>query len=163
MENQNPILIKRLTTEDIFYNKESIVRYIFESNTNCSFMNEYSMEDATNKWTELYNYSLNNQALAYGAFANYNSKIVMAGFVWAYEYPFREELHRLYVSILHVHREYRSAGIGKQLMKKIEDEALTAGYSAVYLHAEGFNDRGIKFYNKNGYETERVQLVKKLI
>ena len=163
MGNQGLILIKQLTSEDVFQNKEKIIQYIFESNINCSFMNEYSMEDATNKWVELYDYSLGDKALVYGAFENCDDKMVMVGFVWAYEYPFREDIHRLYVSILHVQQEYRRMGIGKQLMKKIEGMALDKGCHSIYLHAEGFNDRGIKFYNENGYETERVQLVKTLI
>lgn len=163
MENKNSIVIKQLTPEEVSQNRESIIRYIFESNANCAFMKEYSIEDAANKWTELYNHALKDKALVYGAFVNCNDRIEMMGFVWAYEYPFREDVHRLYVSILHVQQEYRSAGIGKQLMEKVEEAALARGCHSVYLHAEGFNDRGIQFYNKNGYETERVQLVKKLV
>ena len=58
--------------------------------------------------------------------------------------------------------EYRSQGIGSRLLRKIEDEARELGYSAVFLHIEAYNDGNFRFYDKMGYQKERVQLAKKL-
>ena len=102
------------------------------------------------------------KAILYGAILDNEKSKKLVGFLWAYEHAYREDIHRFYVSILHVQKEYRSFGIGKELMNKVENEAISKGYSSVYLHAEVTNDKGIRFYNRNGYETERVQLVKRL-
>lgn len=163
MVQTGSIEIKRLLVEDIDRFKETIVQFIYESNVNCVFTNQYSLDDATVKWNDLYNHVLNDKAVLYGCIMTENGIKTLIGFVWAYEYPFREDVHRLYVSILHVHENFRSIGVGKKLMFHLENYACTMGYNAIYMHAEGINDKGIKFYNREGYETERVQLVKKLI
>lgn len=150
--------IKKLTVDDCDQYGKELIRYIFESNNHCNYITRYTMDDAENKVEEMKNYIQNNKAIVYGAVED----DVLLGFVWGYEYPFREDVNRLYVSIIHIDAAYRSRGIGDLILSALEKEAADKGYHAVFLHTEAFNDGAIRFYHKQGFEKERIQLVKKL-
>ena len=90
-----------------------------------------------------------------------SSSATLVGFLWAYENLFREEV-RVYVSEIHVDVTYRNRGIGKRLLSAVEGLARQQGYGALYIHAEGDNEKVIRLYQNEGYKIERVQLRKAL-
>ncbi len=47
---------------------------------------------------------------------------------------------------------YRRRGIGKQIVKWLEEVALTAGIFNIFVQARKINNDAIKFYKKLGYE-----------
>lgn len=56
----------------------------------------------------------------------------------------------LYVGWLWVHEKSRKSGLGSQLMKLAENEALKRGCHASYLNTYSF--QALEFYKKHGYE-----------
>lgn len=148
--------IERLSCQDAQIARDALIDYICESNQMAAHMGSYQREDAQMKYQELLEYLKAGKAVSFGAW----DRERLTGFVWAYEYPFREDLSRIYVSILHVHRDYRGRGIGKELLSAVEAEAAARGLGSVYLHAEAENHRSLRFYQRMGYHKERVQLCK---
>lgn len=152
------MVIKRLTAADCDLYQKMLEEYIYESVTNSAFEEKYTQMDAREKCIQLKEYIGEEKAIVFGSVEE--NKLL--GFIWAYEYPFREDTNRLYVSILHVHRQYRNCQIGKMLLEAVEEEAEKLNYSAVFLHTEAFNEGALRFYHRMGYGDERVQVVKEL-
>ena len=148
--------IKRIYQEDCIKYHDILATYIFQSVKNSMYEEKYSMQDANRKCEELWRYLGSCKAIVFGAFDDKE----LIGFVWAYEYPYRDDTSRVYVSILHVDECYRGKSIGKQLLYAIEEEAKRRGFRSIFLHAEAKNEGAIRFYNREGYRRERVQLVK---
>lgn len=84
-----------------------------------------------------------------------------SGCIWSYPRVFLDE-KRLFVQMLQIKPEHRNAGIGKQLLNKIEEYAKAHGYYAVDMIAESNNNGAVRFYQREGYQIERVQLIKTL-
>lgn len=84
------------------------------------------------------------------------------GLVWAYDKPFRDDKNRIYINILHVQPSFRGKGIGQRLLDSIEEDAKAWGYSAIYLHLWAAEQNSFMFYEKKGYQRERIQVVKKI-
>ena len=150
--------IKRLTVKDCESYQEELIGYILESMALCTYEASFKQDDAVCKYNELKKYLEENKAISYGAVDGGR----LSGFVWAYEYPFRDDSARLYVSILHVGKGKRGFGIGKKLLSCLEAEARQRGYHAIYLHAEAYNKGALSFYEREQYTAERIQLVKKI-
>ncbi len=150
--------IKRLSVKDCESYQEELIDYIFESVSLCAFETTFTQEDAVCKYKELKKYLKEDKAVSYGAVQGEQ----LCGFVWAYEHPFRDDGNRLYISILHVGKEERGVGVGKQLLSHLESEARQRGYNAIYLHAEAQNKGALSFYEREQYRVERMQLVKKI-
>lgn len=149
--------IKKLTIEDAQTFKKDIIHFIYDSVKNSAHEDSYSMSDAECKYAEMVEYMKVDKALVCGATIG-NS---LCGFIWGYEFPFRDDKQRLYVSILHVEEKFRNQNLGMLLLEYIEKQAKVLGYHAVFLHTEAFNKGAIRFYERMGYELERVQLVKR--
>ena len=118
--------IRKLSVEDCIRYKDELVNFIYESNLNCALNNGYSIENAKNKFQELKQYIFEDKAIVYGAI----TQDILCGFVWAYKSPFREDINRLYVSIINVGERHRSKSVGKQLLFQLEKEAIKKGYCA---------------------------------
>ena len=56
----------------------------------------------------------------------------------------------LYVELLFVPEELRGQGVGRELMRRAEEEAATRGCAGVWLDTFGYQARG--FYEKLGYQ-----------
>ena len=56
----------------------------------------------------------------------------------------------LYVSTVYVNEEFRNKGVGRMLMKKVEETATSLGINIIRL--DTFNWQGAGFYVKLGYE-----------
>ena len=152
------MIYKMLLAEDCDAYGETLAECIYESVKNSAYTGTYVWEDALQKKEELKEYLAERKALAYGAIDGDR----LAGFVWAYRYPFRDDKDRIYVSILHVKEEYRNQGTGDRLLGCIETEAERQGIQTVFLHTEAFNKGALRFYDRKGYRKERIQLVKRL-
>lgn len=149
--------IKRLSIEEALGHRRNIIRYIYESVKNTSYEEAYQYSDAETKYEEMLIHMEEGTAVVCGAMAEEE----MIGFIWGYQYPFRDDKERLYVSILHVDKRFRRCKVGKTLLSEIEKIGKTMGCHSVFLHAEAFNREAINFYDRMGYQMERIQLVKK--
>ncbi|MCZ6803212.1 MAG: GNAT family N-acetyltransferase [Proteobacteria bacterium] len=56
------------------------------------------------------------------------------------------------LDLLAVKMIYRRRGIGKQIVKWLEEVALNAGIFNIFVQARKINNGAIKFYNKLGFE-----------
>lgn len=152
------MVIERMTAADCDLYQEMLEEYIYESITASAFEEKYTKMAAKEKCIQLKKYIGEEKAIVFGAV----KEDKLLGFIWAYEYPFREDTNRLYVSILRVHQQYRNCQIGKMLLDAVEEEAERLNYSAVFLHEEAFNEGALRFYHRMGYRDERVQVVKEI-
>lgn len=150
--------IRLMTADDLSIYKNDIALFIYESVRMSNYEDGYCLCQAEQKCDELHGYLMSDRAIIVGAFEDN----CMLGFLWAYEYPFREDKNRLYVSIVHVKEKYRNQHIGARLLEKIETVAKERNFDAIYLHAEASNVRACRFYEHMQYSCERVQLVKQL-
>ena len=151
--------IKKIDLEIAEKYIDDIAYFIYESVKMSAFEDSYCIDDAQQKANELRVYLKKDKAIVLGAF--HESDLV--GFLWAYEYPFREDQNRLYVSVLHVKAEYRNKHIGQYLLDEIESIARKNEYTSVFLHAEAENIGAVRFYGRMNYQSERIQFVKKLV
>ncbi len=148
--------VKQLDVGDAADHKKEIVRFIYESVKNTSYEESYQYSDAEAKYEDFLSHMEEGDAVVCGAFTEEG----MVGFIWGYEYPFRDDKSRLYVSILHVDEKSRGYGIGKNLLAGIEELAKKSGCRSVFLHAEAKNSGAVRFYERMGFQAERIQLVK---
>lgn len=147
--------IKPITVEMAERDREQIAQYYFENIRSCTFMDHFTSEDAHKKIRDFIEHLKDHTAISYGAFEEDR----LCGFIWAYPHQFREE-KRMYVNEIRVKEEYRNQGIGKELLRLVEDKAKDLGLGAVYLHAEAGNKDVRRLYEACGYMKERIQLRK---
>lgn len=150
--------VEKLDCETVRRYKESIIRFIFESVKGSAYEESYLISDAEEKYEEMLIYISERKAIVLGVIEDEK----FAGMVWGYTYPFRDDKLRMYISILHVDESLRGQGIGGILMEQMEKEALKSGYKSLFLHAEAFNTGAIKFYERIGFQPERIQMVKRI-
>ncbi len=83
------------------------------------------------------------------------------GCIWAYPKLFLNE-RRLFVQLLQVNADSRNLGIGRVLLHTIEEYAAKNEYDAVDMITSANNEGALRFYQREGYEFERIQLWKML-
>ena len=66
------------------------------------------------------------------------------------------------VSELIVTQKVRSKGVGKQLMDRITKYFKDNNCQAILISVFGYNDSAINFYQKNGYHTRLIEMIKKI-
>lgn len=81
------------------------------------------------------------------------------GCIWAYPKVFLDE-RRLFVQLLQVHPENRSCGIGSKLLETIEKYAQEHKYDVIDMITSSNNEGALRFYQREGYKFERIQLCK---
>lgn len=59
-----------------------------------------------------------------------------------------------------VNKNIRSKGIGTALLNKMEEYLNSIGCQAILLEAFGYNKNAIEFYQKNGYNTRMIDMIK---
>ncbi len=64
------------------------------------------------------------------------------------------------VSELIVSQKIRSKGIGKQLLDRLTQHFEEVGCKAVLIDVFGYNEKAISFYEKNGYHTRLVEMIR---
>ena len=95
-------------------------------------------------------------AILIGAFAQ--AEII--GVLWAYERIVMGE-RRVHIGQFSVDAAWRRSGIGKQLISALEDIMRQRGIASLELMVSYENVNAILLYESLGFETERVQLVKR--
>lgn len=154
---ENSEFLRRMTVADCLEYKLQLADFYKKNIDSCSFIENFTKDDAINKIDSLIEHVSNNQAIVYGYYLNK----LLIGYVWAYGHKYRDE-ERIYVSEIRVDENYRGKGIGHKLLQAVENAALKLGYKALYIHAEASNKGAIRLYENEGYELERVQLRKQL-
>jgi ribosomal protein S18 acetylase RimI-like enzyme len=72
--------------------------------------------------------------------------------------------HRGWVYSLAVDEEYRKQGIGRALMKRVEDDLKAIGCTKLNLQIRSSNSEVVEFYKSLGYNVEdRVSMGKRLV
>lgn len=74
-----------------------------------------------------------------------------------YKCPRRGEITELIVT-----DKVRSNGVGRKLMDRMEQYFKSVGCEYVLVDVFGYNEKGINFYNKNGYRTRMETMIKKI-
>ncbi len=64
------------------------------------------------------------------------------------------------VTELIVDKNARLNGIGNRLLDKIEEYLKSEGCKAILIEVFGYNENALKFYDKNGYRTRLVDVIK---
>lgn len=87
---------------------------------------------------------------------------VFSRLLTALKYP-KIENDEYYISNLAVYSEFRGQGIGKKLLKAMEERVKDSGYSKLSLFVELDNNGAIKLYEKFGFKiTKSVTFPPKL-
>lgn len=149
--------IEALTAEKAEKYRREIAQLYYENVRSNSFHAHYTFEEAYEKIGSLIDHLKDNTATVFGVFEGEE----LVAFIWAYVHQFREE-PRMYVSEVRVKEEYRNRGLGKQLIRFVEDKAKRMGFGAIYLHAEAQNKVARRLYEACGYMEERIQMRKEL-
>ncbi|OPX17846.1 ribosomal-protein-alanine N-acetyltransferase [candidate division WOR-3 bacterium 4484_100] len=66
------------------------------------------------------------------------------------------EGEKFHITNIAVAKEYQSQGIGKKLMKRLEDAAQKKSCNILYLEVRKSNITAINFYRKLGYRIESI-------
>ena len=66
------------------------------------------------------------------------------------------------ISELIVTKKIRSTGVGKLLMNKMEEYFKSMDCKYVHVDVFGYNESGINFYEKRGYHTRMLNMIKKI-
>lgn len=87
----------------------------------------------------------------------------LCGFIWAAVIATIVDPRVGYIKNLYVAPHLRGRGQAQRLMKAAEDWLFAQGVDKIMLDASVVNQRAIAFYEKSGYVTERVRMVKRLV
>lgn len=66
------------------------------------------------------------------------------------------------ISELIVSKSCRNNGVGRELMKKMEEYLKSIGCKYIFIDVFAYNETAIKFYEKEGYHTRGLINVKKV-
>ena len=149
--------IMSLTPALAISHHHELAQLYFSNMQMCSHLEHFTFDDAYKKIESFIDHLEHGTCVGFAAFDGDE----ICGFVWAYPHQFREE-QRMYVSEIRVREDHQGRGIGKQLLRKVEDKTKELGISALYLHAEADNPVAIRLYESIGFQTERIQLRKDL-
>ena len=107
----------------------------------------------------------NNEGICYLAIDN--DKVV--GLIMGCIFPYEEHDYLDYkcpkkgeITELIVTEKVRSKGVGKLLMDKMEAYFKEKGCEYVFVEVFGYNDKGLKFYEKDGYHNRMYHMIKKI-
>lgn len=148
----------RFVAEDDLIKNEDVLKKLIEENLriNLKCIDNLS-ELAVNGYNDMIRFIRDGSAIIIGAFESSD----LVGFLWAYTRDFLGE-QRLYITHIIVGSNVRYSGIGKQLLLTLEGIAQKKNIKKIELIATVENEGAIKFYKKNGFTEERVQLEKEL-
>lgn len=150
------MIIKRCKGIDIINQKEQIFN-LFEECIYSSFEFYDEKESFINSKIRDMIYFLEKNAVVFLAV----DETEIVGFVWAYliENGFTKRFH---IAYLVVSETARKLGIGRLLVKEIEKEAKSQKIKGIELNVSITNKSVLEFYNKVGFYSERLLLVKEI-
>lgn len=81
------------------------------------------------------------------------------GWIWCHEIMRlnKKILHIAYFSVL---PEYQGHGVGRRLLSKVENCAVEAHYAGIDLLVTASNEKALKLYEQNGFQTSRYLMQK---
>lgn len=79
-----------------------------------------------------------------------------------YEYDYERKNRCGVITELIVSKNNRKSGIGKELIKKMEEYFIQNNCKTIDIDVFGYNDNAINFYLKNGYHTRMMTVSKKI-
>ncbi len=77
----------------------------------------------------------------------------MAGFAIV-EFTPEPDHETAYIQTLEVSPEYRRKRIGLELLRRLEESAIAAGTSLIWLHVDAENEPAIRLYRAEGYQLQ---------
>ena len=83
------------------------------------------------------------------------------GMAWCHTIQ-RFNKRRLHIASIAVMPSCRNLGVGKKLLKEIENYASNHSYSGIDLLVTASNTSAVCFYQNNGFETERLLMKKEI-
>lgn len=84
----------------------------------------------------------------------------LCGFIWGSLMATLVDSRVGYIKNVYVAPHLRGSGQARRLMQAIEDWLWAQGAEKVMLDASVVNERAVSFYEKVGYDVERVRMVK---
>jgi ribosomal protein S18 acetylase RimI-like enzyme len=149
--------IKKMAKNDLLEHFDDFFK-LFAENTRGHVIDQTIGDDyIMGKAKELLDHLTDDKAVLFGVFINRN----LVGFLWSYPRIFLEE-SRMYINSLIIDIHYRGKGFGKQLIDKLESYAISKGIFIIDVGTASFKKDAIKFYEQNGYISERIQFRKDL-
>ena len=150
------MVTKKLDRKDIVEQEKSIVDFLKDTYSENFHLDIDIRGLAVQKYEELKEYCEDGSAILLGTLDGEE----LIGFLWAYK---REVLGRprIHLAQICVGKDYRQKGIGSQLLRKLEGILEGEAANVIELMATYDNEPLIRFYQENGFEMERVLMVKK--
>lgn len=116
--------------------------------------------------SEIFEMTKTNKGKIYIAEVNSNSVGFAAGFIG----DAQSEEHLLEVipsksgiiSDVYVDTSYRSKGVGKLVVRKVEKYLISMGCDAIWVSTNSFNVKAVGLYKSMGYDEREVSLMKKV-
>jgi ribosomal protein S18 acetylase RimI-like enzyme len=85
----------------------------------------------------------------------------LCGFIWGSLMATLVDSRVGYIKNVYVAPHLRGSGQARRLMEAVEDWLWDQGAEKVMLDASVVNERAVSFYQKTGYDVERVRMVKR--
>ena len=147
--------IRKLNAKDIQEHKEKVYEYL-EMCIRPTYI-DASPDVINSKIDGLVQYINDRKAYTFGAIENNE----MIGFLWGYPVStFVETV--FHVAYIAVGENGRKQGIGDRLMREAEKKAFELGIAHVELIVGANNKGAVSFYNKEGYEPDRLVMRKRV-
>lgn len=103
----------------------------------------------------LYQYLAEEKAIVFLAITDEE----LSGWIWCHEI-YRLEKKRLHIAGFAVKENRRNNGIGEKLFSTVEEYAKEHEIKGIDLMVTKSNEQAVRFYNKHGFEIERLLMKK---
>lgn len=126
---------------------------------------------ATQIWNESYRSMISQQQIDYMLDLMYNSEklkleleLQYSWYFIVYEYKkigflcFYEKQSELFLSKLYIEKQHQGKGFASKALGFMEQQAVSQGYTSMYLTVNKGNTNAIKSYQKFGFEIERSEI-----
>lgn len=152
----NMIDIKLLNEDDVVKNEIKLVHFMYMVLTeNVDF--EVSNEMCKTYYKNMKKFVKDGSAILFGAF---NGE-VMVGFHWGFE-TYVNNRKRIHSYFNAIEPEFRGQKIGSRFFVKLEEEAKKRNIYEIEAMCTYSNTGAVNYHLKNGFEIERLKVLKKL-
>lgn len=153
LQFQKNIYIKEISLDELKLNKKVFELYINDLLKMAKIQNKENEKQRI--FENMIKYKEDETAIIQCAATKKTNEII--GFIWAYKHE-----KRIHVNYFYIKKAYRKKGIGNLLINKIYEIAQNQNIKEIELIVYPNNFNAITFYEKQGFQTERVQLCKRL-
>lgn len=148
--------VRLLTLKEILGNEAKLEHFMYMvMSENHSY--EITDEMCRKYYADMKEFIVDGSAILIGAFDGDE----LIGFHWGYERntPGGKRIHSYFNAI---EPNYRGQGIGKRFWKVLEQEAIKRGIYTIEAMCTYANKTAVNYHLHNGFEVERLQVVKSL-